>query len=120
MGGLLLGNVYGEDTAEPRVISIEDAVAASNFSGTRVSLSMSSDVWTEANHKAAGTHFVVGWYHSHPNLGVFFSSTDRATQKAFFANPHSLGLVVDPIRDEEMWFVGGDSRQVEADKVVYV
>ncbi len=41
---------------------------------------------------------VVGWYHSHPNLGAFFSGTDRATQRAFFNRPYSVGLVVDPVR----------------------
>jgi proteasome lid subunit RPN8/RPN11 len=52
---------------------------------------------------------VVGWYHSHPDLGVFFSGTDRRTQRAFFNQPHCIGLVVDPIGFQETWFIGPDS-----------
>ena len=58
---------------------------------------------------------VTGWYHSHPNLGVFFSGVDRATQRAFFNQPYALGLVIDPIRNEEMVFYGGTSEQLPAD-----
>jgi proteasome lid subunit RPN8/RPN11 len=49
---------------------------------------------------------VVGWYHSHPGLGAFFSHTDRRTQQAFFAHAYSVGWVVDPLRGESAWFVG--------------
>ncbi|MHC9538742.1 MAG: hypothetical protein AB9903_04415 [Vulcanimicrobiota bacterium] len=33
---------------------------------------------------------MLGWYHSHPNIGAFFIHTDRATQKAFLNNPTPL------------------------------
>ena len=55
---------------------------------------------------------------SHPNLGVFFSGTDRKTQKDFFDTEYSLGLVVDPVRDEELWFFGGDSQQLERKSIL--
>jgi len=38
---------------------------------------------------------VVGWAHSHPRLGVFFSGTDKENQ-ATWRHPNSLGIVVDP------------------------
>ena len=43
---------------------------------------------------------VVGWYHSHPNMGAhFFSSTDIATQKRYqMFSPQSVGFVVDPAK----------------------
>lgn len=41
---------------------------------------------------------IVGWYHSHPNMGAhFFSSTDIATQKRYqMFLPQSVGFVIDP------------------------
>jgi len=60
----------------------------------------------------AGHTITVGWYHSHPDLGAFFSQTDRATQRAFFNAPYSVALVIDPIRNEEAWFVGAESSRL--------
>jgi hypothetical protein len=60
---------------------------------------------------------VVGWYHSHPNLGAFFSGTDRKTQRSFFSQRYSLGLVADPVRSEEAWFVGPDATALSPDVV---
>ncbi|MCY1311905.1 hypothetical protein D9M70_622700 [compost metagenome] len=55
---------------------------------------------------------MVGWYHSHPNLGAFFSGVDRKTQKDFFNSNYNLGLVIDPIRNEEKWFISSESIEV--------
>jgi len=56
---------------------------------------------------------IVGWYHSHPNLGVFFSDTDRATQSTFFNNLYALGLVIDPVRIDRKCFFGAASDELE-------
>ena len=119
MGGLLLGAVYeGLRGNEDLVIAVTDFAGSTEFDGTHVSLKMDPDVWERARLQSDGTSVVVGWYHSHPNLGVFFSGTDRKTQRAFFHHPHSLGLVIDPIRVEEMWFVGADSTQLSASQII--
>merc|ERR1719498_730853 len=42
---------------------------------------------------------VVGWYHSHPGFGYWFSGTDMNTQQSFEQlNPRAVGVVVDPIQ----------------------
>jgi len=113
MGGLLLGTVYeGLSGHDDFVIEIANFARSIDFDGTSVSLRMDSDVWERARKSAQGTT-VVGWYHSHPDLGVFFSGTDRKTQRAFFNQPHSIGLVVDPIRLQEKWFIGRDSVELQ-------
>lgn len=41
--------------------------------------------------------FVVGWAHSHPGLGIFFSQTDKENQFGFQSiNPFAIGIVFDP------------------------
>jgi proteasome lid subunit RPN8/RPN11 len=61
---------------------------------------------------------VVGWYSSHPHLGAFFSETDRTTQHNFFRNAFSLGLVIDPVRNELCAFVGPDSTPIPDENVI--
>lgn len=110
-GGLLVGRVY-ENTQGALISEIEHAVPARVFDGTGTSLQMSSDVWEVARLQTPPGGCAVGWYHSHPNLGAFFSGTDRRTQARFFANPYSIGLVVDPVRNEAAWFGGAASKQL--------
>ena len=110
-GGLLLGEVYAEATAAAgsRVVHVTQAVAATDFASTGVSLRMASGVWEDARTRLRPVELVVGWYHSHPGLGAFFSDTDRRTQRAFFPHAYSLGWVVDPLGGESAWFVGPGS-----------
>lgn len=111
-GGLLIGAAYGASDGEPIAVTIDDFVEAEEAIGTGASLVMGSRVWEDARRRCEGQRTVVGWYHSHPNLGAFFSGTDRQTQRAFFANAHSVGLVSDPVRIEERWFSGPESAEV--------
>jgi len=110
-GGLLLGEVFaeGDDPACSRALRVTQAVPAQDFSGTGVSLRMASGVWEAARARLGPHERVVGWYHSHPGLGAFFSHTDRRTQQAFFPHAYSVGWVVDPLRGESAWFVGPQS-----------
>jgi proteasome lid subunit RPN8/RPN11 len=110
-GGLLLGEVYTGDTAATgsRVVHVTQAVPAQDFASTGVSLRMASGVWEDARARLRPDELVVGWYHSHPGLGAFFSDTDRRTQRAFFPHAYSVGWVVDPLGGEAAWFVGPGS-----------
>jgi proteasome lid subunit RPN8/RPN11 len=113
MGGLLIGAVHDlADSSSSFVIAVTDSVRSVEYNATGVSLRMEPDVWEKARMKTAADRVVIGWYHSHPNLGAFFSGTDRKTQRAFFYHPHSVGLVIDPIRNEEKWFLGADSDEL--------
>ena len=118
MGGLLIGRVF--DGASDRTVKLDASVASEEFVGTGVSLTMGTAVWDKARGLQGPGQSVVGWYHSHPNLGVFFSGTDRRTQAAFFREDHAIGLVVDPIRHQRMWFSGAQSLEVESEQVLLV
>lgn len=119
MGGLLLGRVHKLENERPRkVVHITNFVRAAQFQGTAVSLRMDTEVWNSARSISGDDEFIVGWYHSHPNLGVFFSGTDRKTQKDFFDNDYSLGLVIDPVRSQELWFLGGNSSELDGASIL--
>jgi proteasome lid subunit RPN8/RPN11 len=120
LGGLLVGRVYSLGNLSEGVVAIEvvNAIPSDDYDSTSVSLSMNSSVWMSANEYTDSGIFVVGWYHSHPNLGAFFSGVDRKTQSDFFNHSYSLGLVIDPIRKEEKWFIGANSAEVNAQHIV--
>jgi hypothetical protein len=121
-GGLLLGRRFALSTTqadaggpgrssigECSMISIEQFVPGKIFEGTGISLALGTEVWDDARPLIDAGCAVVGWVHSHPDLGAFFSGTDRSTQRAFFAQPWQVGICIDPVRDESAWFRGKDS-----------
>ena len=112
-GGLLLGEVFAADesvsVAASRAVLVSRAIPALDFSSSGISLRMEAGVWERARLALGPLELVVGWYHSHPGLGAFFSATDRRTQAAFFPHPYSVGWVLDPLLDDEEFFVGRES-----------
>ncbi|BCY19329.1 MAG: hypothetical protein GYA12_14975 [Chloroflexi bacterium] len=39
---------------------------------------------------------LLGWFHTHPKMGVFFSEWDRWLHENFFPEPWQVGLVIEP------------------------
>jgi proteasome lid subunit RPN8/RPN11 len=123
-GGLLLG--FAATLAGPSaslfhpLVVISESVPSQKYESTSVSLQMDASVWTAALPQRDSGLLVVGWFHSHPNLGAFFSGTDRATQRNFFYHEYSVGYVIDPIRDDHAFFIGRESNELEASQVITV
>ncbi|MGV8122488.1 MAG: Mov34/MPN/PAD-1 family protein [Candidatus Xenobiia bacterium LiM19] len=122
LGGLLLGDIYrfpySVEHNYPFFSVITNSIESLSFRNTSVSLHMGTELWIRAQEHTSKGKSVIGWYHSHPNLGAFFSCTDRATQKAFFNNPFSLGVVIDPVRFEVQSFVGPDSEKLQTEFII--
>jgi len=47
---------------------------------------------------------IVGWYHTHPDFGVFLSEMDQFIHRQFFEMPWQVAFVYDPVRNEEGLF----------------
>jgi len=109
-GGLLLGRRYvlaeGDATM---AVGVERFVPGRVSEGTGTSLALGTALWDDARPLLDSGLAVVGWVHSHPDLGAFFSGTDRRTQRAFFAHDWQFGWCVDPVRGEEAWFRGAQA-----------
>lgn len=43
---------------------------------------------------------VVGWYHTHPDFGIFYSAPDVFVHRNFFGLDGQIGVVIDPVRGE--------------------
>lgn len=119
LGGLLIGDAFVRTEPHPMagqisVVRIREAIPGHDYASTSVSLQLGTSVWDKARNRIGDGRLVIGWYHSHPHLGAFFSGTDRRTQRAFFAHPYSIGWVVDPYATDpastERFYVGPQAR----------
>jgi len=57
---------------------------------------------------------IVGWYHSHPNFGIFLSGTDQNTHHTYFPQTWHIALVLDPKRNVEgVFYRVGDKQALK-------
>ena len=110
-GGVLVGQPHYDAEVGRHFVVIQAAIPAYEAQSSSVHLQFTPQTWEyisgliEENYP---DQVIVGWYHSHPGLGVFMSATDRATQAAFFNHPWSLAVVVDPVVFLSGWFAGAE------------
>jgi proteasome lid subunit RPN8/RPN11 len=97
--GVLIGRLEGE--GEIRDVIIEDVVPVSHGGTIEVKFSveqlgafgeLDTRIWEQYGDLG---WFSVGWYHSHPGLGIFFSETDKYNQIFWQKNPSGVGIVFD-------------------------
>ena len=113
-GGILFGHAY-QDIQKGIYAKIINAVAAPNTFGSKAHLEFTAKTWQGIMEYAREIYpyeNIVGWYHSHPNIGVFMSHTDMKTQESFFYHPWCLSIVYDPIKHEIGYFLGKEARPI--------
>ncbi len=107
LGGILLGKECVDDeTGEPFVL-ITEALEARHYENTQASFTYTHDSWEEITREREARFpdlDIVGWYHTHPDFGVFLSSHDLFIHHHFFAQALQVAYVVDPIRQTRGFF----------------
>jgi proteasome lid subunit RPN8/RPN11 len=105
LGGALLGRAYRHSGGV--VIEVMAALPAVSGDHGPIHFTFSADSWSHL-HRDKASHYpdldIIGWFHTHPDLGVFYSSDDVVVHSAAFTQPWHVGLVVDPIREEAAYF----------------
>lgn len=104
VGGLLVGlkeevKVGGNDSKQLRVV-VTDLVRLKAAASSVSHLEVSADEWARVgrtlDEKYVPQNKVrLGWYHTHPTQGIFFSPQDIDTHKNFTL-PYQFGLVISP------------------------
>lgn len=110
-GGVLVGRPYFDKIENRQFVVVQSAIPALETEGSSVHLQFTPQAWEYISgliEEEYPSLVIVGWYHSHPGLGVFMSGTDRATQKAFYNHTWSIATVVDPIAHKSGWFYSSD------------
>lgn len=97
--GVLVG-LWQRDDAGPFALVSESIRCDAAKSGI-AEVTFTHDAWTKINHEM-DTRFadskIVGWYHSHPNFGIFLSDRDVFIHQHFFSGSGQIAHVVDPVR----------------------
>jgi len=101
VGGFLLGHI------EPGKTTVTHVIAAKHTQATSTQLTFTPETWNDLYAKQSAIQpkvTLIGWFHSHPNHGVFLSEHDQFIQQNFFKNDGQITIVVDPIRGQRGWF----------------
>jgi len=106
LGGVMLGGQFVDSDGQPFVV-VSDNLRAEHFQATRGSFKFTHETWQEITRRRAEFSDelqMVGWYHTHPDWGVFLSGMDTFICDNFFNRDLDVALVIDPCRDERGWF----------------
>jgi hypothetical protein len=81
-------------------VLVSHVLASAGARGEAACLHFGIEAWLELTprRRSLAQHQVVGWYHSHPGIGVFLSGADRDLHDAHFsAFPWYVAVVADPV-----------------------
>jgi len=111
LGGFLLGTYRA---APDERIEIREFLRAVDTESHAASLRFTHDTWAnltrQVDRRDAGR--VIGWHHTHPQMGVFLSAHDLFVHRHFFSQPWQIAMVVDPVAHEFGFFRWRDNRVI--------
>ena len=103
--GVLIGDIYKDEDGP--YLSISASVRGEYASNSAGQVTFTQETWAYINEIKDSKHpeeRIVGWYHSHPEFGIFLSPQDNFIQKSFFSEPWQVAFVVDPVSNKEGFF----------------
>jgi len=112
VGGWLVGKWQADKSTSREYIVVEKIMPAPYVRHGSAYLTFTQDsqvaMHAELESRYPGKQ-VVGWYHTHPRMGIFLSQYDTWLHKHFFPHPWQVALVIEPhstkagffIRDED-------------------
>jgi proteasome lid subunit RPN8/RPN11 len=107
--GLLLGDWALDPEDRPFAVAMD--MVSGNLSASPVSVRFTEEGLGQV---AKGLdeldypYVIVGWYHTHLDLGCFLSDKDMQTQRGGFPHRHQVAVVVDPMRGQAAAFANGE------------
>jgi proteasome lid subunit RPN8/RPN11 len=100
--GILVGR-WGRDEQGP-FAQVTDYIRCDSASSKLAEVTFTHESWAHINHEMDTKYAdkrIVGWYHTHPDFGIFLSDRDCFIHEHFFSGPGQVAYVVDPVRDLE-------------------
>lgn len=105
LGGMLVGEVNEKNGK--KYINITASIAAEHTSQSGASVTFTHQTWDQVFRimdKDYPDKTIVGWYHTHPNFGVFLSGDDLFIHKNFFNQEWHVAFVLDPVKNYNGFF----------------
>lgn len=82
-------------------------------------VTITQETWTHIYKELDSKHpdlKLVGWYHTHPDFGVFLSERDQFIHDSHFVEPFHVAYVYDPVRGREGFFHRVEGKVSEAER----
>lgn len=114
VGGVMLGECF--DSGGVKFVEVTGSIAAENTQSSPAHVQFTNKTWEQfekVRHERFPKSRIIGWYHTHPGLGVFMSRDDVFVHNNAFSQPWHIALVIDPIRDTYSFFCR-DEEQIVA------
>ncbi|MEA2710527.1 MAG: hypothetical protein QOF78_3128 [Phycisphaerales bacterium] len=111
--GVLVGR-WGRDEHGP-FLFVSASIPGEAATNKLAEVTFTHDTWSKINARMDKDFIgesIVGWYHTHPDFGIFLSDRDRFIHEHFFNEPGQVALVVDPVREQEGVFVWSRGKPV--------
>lgn len=113
--GILLGQVFQTPSGYTGVV---EEVLLSEAIGNQVFVESAHSQWfameqqmDKLNESRKRKYVKIGWWHTHPNMSVFMSGTDKGTQSAYFHKDWQFAVVANPQDERIAAFVGENADQ---------
>jgi proteasome lid subunit RPN8/RPN11 len=120
-GGFLLGHVWFDPRKRSWHVEIDEAMPVQPLSQDPAHFTFTwRDVDRVRTHRETAQKALVGWYHTHPDLGIFLSETDlERTHRVLFAEPFQVALVYDPVRHRAGYFFWEGPQIIDASQALW-
>ncbi|MEQ9379799.1 MAG: Mov34/MPN/PAD-1 family protein [Pirellulales bacterium] len=109
--GVLVG-LWQRDADGPYAL-VSDYIRCDNASSKFAEVTFTHESWAQINQEMDSKYTdrrIIGWYHSHPDFGIFLSDRDCFIQEHFFSGAGQVAYVVDPVRKLEGLFEWRDGK----------
>ena len=109
--GVLVGSWHRDERGP--FVKIIESIRGEGAEARFAEVTFTHQTWAKINAEMDTKYTnltIVGWYHTHPDFGIFLSDRDRFIQEHFFYGPGQVAHVIDPIRKLEGVFVWRDAK----------
>jgi proteasome lid subunit RPN8/RPN11 len=109
--GVLVGS-WHRDEGGP-FVKVSESIRGEGAETRFAEVTFTHQTWAKINAEMDSKYIslsIVGWYHTHPDFGIFLSDRDRFIHEHFFSGSGQVAHVIDPIRQIEGIFVWWDAK----------
>jgi len=108
VGGVLIGQWCVDDETGEQFVVVKHVLPARHTKQGSVYLTFTKDTLVDLHDqidKRFESEKIVGWFHTHPRMGVFLSHYDTFLHSNFFPEPWQVALVVEPFSSVAGFFI---------------
>lgn len=116
VGGALVGLWCLDRDSGEQFVVVQTMLPARYTRQGSVYLTFTQDTLVDFNDEIEQRHAgkrIVGWYHTHPRMGIFLSHYDTWLHNNFFPEPWQVALVVEPHTSVAGFFVRRDDNALD-------